>query len=290
MVIRVKFSKYGVLKFLGHLDVLRYFQKAIRRSGIDVTYSNGFNPHQIMSFASPLGVGLTSDGEYVDIELNSMTDIDSVYNALASAMTEGFCVNKVTLLREWKPNERKETAMSQVAAADYFVSLKNGYEITKDGCAISPDEFKKMFNEFINRTSIEVTKKTKKSEKTMDIKPFIYAFSFNSDEFAAVINCDNETVSAGLTHSDAHNTGINIYMQLSAGSVTNIKPELVLDAFFEEYGLVCNEFGIHYHRMEMYRDISCEGMNQLEVAKRLEEGTLPERKLVPLYDFCQTTI
>lgn len=67
--IRVRFRKYGVLKFIGHLDVMRYFQKAIRRADIDICYSEGYSPHMIMSFASPLGLGLESDGEYMDIRL-----------------------------------------------------------------------------------------------------------------------------------------------------------------------------------------------------------------------------
>ena len=50
------------------------FQKAVRRAKIDIRYSEGYSPHQIMSFAAPLGVGITSDGEYFDIEVNeSMT-------------------------------------------------------------------------------------------------------------------------------------------------------------------------------------------------------------------------
>lgn len=71
MRVRIKFSKHGAVKFIGHLDTMRYFQKAIRRSEIDIAYSGGFSPHQIMSFAAPLGVGQTSNGEYMDIEVNS---------------------------------------------------------------------------------------------------------------------------------------------------------------------------------------------------------------------------
>ena len=71
MKVRIKFAKSGAMRFIGHLDVMRFFQKAIRRAGIDVAYSEGFSPHQIMSFAAPLGVGLTSNGEYLDIEVRS---------------------------------------------------------------------------------------------------------------------------------------------------------------------------------------------------------------------------
>ena len=71
MKIRIKFRKQGAVKFVGHLDIMRYFQKVMRRADVDIRYSEGFSPHQIMSFAAPLGVGLTSNGEYVDIEVNS---------------------------------------------------------------------------------------------------------------------------------------------------------------------------------------------------------------------------
>ena len=67
--IRIKFAKTGSMKFIGHLDVMRYFQKAMRRAEVDIAYSEGFSPHQKMSFAQPLGVGLTSSGEYFDIEV-----------------------------------------------------------------------------------------------------------------------------------------------------------------------------------------------------------------------------
>ena len=48
---------------------MRYFQKAIRRAGIPVSFSQGYHPHQLLTFASPLGVGMESSGEYLDIEV-----------------------------------------------------------------------------------------------------------------------------------------------------------------------------------------------------------------------------
>ena len=63
--VRIKFAKQGAMKFIGHLDIMRYFQKAIKRANIDVAYSEGFSPHMIMSFAAPLGVGVTSTGENI---------------------------------------------------------------------------------------------------------------------------------------------------------------------------------------------------------------------------------
>ena len=67
---RIKFSKTGNMKYVGHLDLMRFFQRAMRRADIPIKYSEGFSPHQIMSFAAPLGIGLESVGEYVDITID----------------------------------------------------------------------------------------------------------------------------------------------------------------------------------------------------------------------------
>ena len=87
MKIRIKFRKYGTMKFIGHLDVMRYFQKAIRRAEVNIRYSEGFSPHQIMSFAAPLGVGITSKGEYVDIEVLDTENSKKMVDRLNAVMS-----------------------------------------------------------------------------------------------------------------------------------------------------------------------------------------------------------
>ena len=69
MKVRLRFSKTGALVYIGHLDVMRYFQKLFRRADIPVKYSEGFSPHQILSFTPPLPLGMESFGEYADVEL-----------------------------------------------------------------------------------------------------------------------------------------------------------------------------------------------------------------------------
>ena len=66
--IRIKFQKSGAMKFIGHLDMMRYFQKAIRRAGIDIAYTGGYSPHQVMSFAAPLGVGIPATGSILTLK------------------------------------------------------------------------------------------------------------------------------------------------------------------------------------------------------------------------------
>lgn len=60
----VKYTKRGAAAYLGHLDVLNYFQRVFRRGGIPVEFSGGFHPHMLIYFSAPLGVGISSESEY----------------------------------------------------------------------------------------------------------------------------------------------------------------------------------------------------------------------------------
>ncbi len=216
MKIRIKFSKTGIMKFIGHLDVMRYFQKVNRRAGVDIAYSGGFSPHQIMSFASPLGLGLTSEGEYLDMEVNSTEDSCTMRDRMNREMAEG-----MEILSYRRLPDAAKPAMSIVAAADYMVSSKEGYE------EVFWDGWKASFASFCSQESILIWKKTKKSEKQVDIRPMIYEWRVEE-------------------------TGI--FLQLAAGSVDNLKPELLLEAFFQYAGREFCQYAFSIHRLELYAD------------------------------------
>lgn len=218
MKIRMKFRKYGTMKFIGHLDIMRYFQKCMRRGGIDIAYSGGFSPHQIMSFAAPLGVGITSDGEYVDIEVNSTESSAISLKKLNEVMVEGI---EVTSYRKLKDTDKK--AMSLVAAADYKVSLKNGYEVPQVNYEEAYGKF------YVEPSEILITKQTKKSEKVMDLKKLLYDFKIYYEEGKPVF-----------------------YLKVCTGSTDNVKPELVLEAFYQSVGLVLDPLSIQIHRLDVY--------------------------------------
>ena len=102
------------MKFIGHLDIMRYFQKAIRRANIPIAFSGGFSPHMIMSFAAPLGVGVTSAGEYFDMELtDDSLSSKEMENRLNATMAEGMKVISVRQISDGKAS----ACMSLVAAA-----------------------------------------------------------------------------------------------------------------------------------------------------------------------------
>ena len=209
MKIRIKFAKTGVMKFVGHLDVMRYFQKAIRRAELPIAYSEGFSPHMLLSFASPLGVGISSTGEYFDMVLAEDMKTDEIVKRLNATMVEGMEV----ISARHVPDGKASKAMSLVAGADYLVQFREG--------------------------KMPIMRKTKRSEKLTEIRPWIY---------------DMKVKKSG------------VWMQLSTGSVSNLKPELVMEAFCKWCGVELPPFACTILREEVYADI----------------GTEEERKLVPL--------
>ena len=229
MKIRIKFSKHGCMKFIGHLDIMRYFQKAHIRAGLDVAYSEGYNPHQIMSFASPLGVGLTSDGEYMDISVQSTASSKESIEALNRVMVDGIEVLEYKRL----PDDAKKS-MSIVAAADYYV-----YPKQEDPLFLDIRALQNKLDQFLNQPEIPVTKKTKKSETILDIKPHIYDLKvdfYNSRQEGCINQCA-------------------FFLSVASGSEVNIRPEMVLEAFFEYLGLSFTESAYQIHRQELYAKI-----------------------------------
>ena len=166
MKVRIKFSKYSSMIFIGHLDMMRYFQKAIRRAELDITYSTGFSPHQIMSFAAPLGVGMYSNGEYMDIGMDSITDAEDIKERLQAQMVEGVDILSVTIL--------PETAVASVAAARYTVRFREGYE---------PDfELFDHLEEYYRQETLPAVKQTKKNTVEFDLKQAIYELSWDKEK------------------------------------------------------------------------------------------------------------
>jgi radical SAM-linked protein len=219
------------MKFVGHLDMMRFFQKAVRRAGLNVAYSAGYSPHQLMSFAAPLGVGLTSKGEYLDVELACELDaagLPALHKSLAAQMVAGVEIVAVALLSDTAKN-----AMASVAAAGYtvefrenangddnadtfivgaqFIATTSG-ESANGGADIAETvDWYSQFEQFLQSPHIIYTKRNKKGERTLDLKPLIY-------EAAPCLE----------------NRGL--YLLLDASSANSIKPQFVVEAYFDYLG------------------------------------------------------
>ncbi len=234
MKARIKFRKYGIMRFIGHLDVMRYFQKAMRRAGIPIAFTGGYSPHMIMSFAQPLGVGLTSDGEYLDIELAGHISSQQAVERLNQVMVEGIDVLSFLEI----PEDKKKSGMTVTAAAGYEVRLLKSAKSMEETLPI-PEAWKEKAKAFLSEKEILVWKKTKRSEKEVDIRPMIHQMEVKEDRLCLL---------------------------LAAGSEANLKPDLLMETFLKFMGIEKAPF--HYHRTDLYAKNDAGELEPLEAFGR----------------------
>lgn len=265
MNVRIKFAKYGTMKFISHLDVMRYFQKAVRRAELPVMYSEGFHPHQIMSFASPLGVGQTSEAEYFDLALKEEVSPKELCRRLNQTMAEGMQILDAAMLPVPKPHTKQETAMALVAASAYLILRKDGYEEEMESGFL-----RQKFKDFLSKEEILIVKQSKKTETEINLAQFIFDFSAEAKP---------------TLYSGSYENGLIFYILVSAGSVNNIHPETVMRAFYGYLSKEYQPYAYQLHRLETYADLSLKKVSQAEIAERTANNTMPERHLVPLMNY-----
>lgn len=239
MKLRVKFRKYGPVRFIGHLDVMRFFQKAIRRAEIDVAYTSGYSPHQIMTFAAPLGVGLTSNGEYMDIEVHSLVSCQDIKDRLNAASVPGIEIVSVKVLPDDAGN-----AMASVAAASYTVRFREGRE---PHCDIASE-----LERFLEKETILITKATKKGSRELDLKAGIYTLTWENDAF---------------------------HMLVDASSAGNIKPVQIIEALLTQCGEILQENALLITREDVYTNIGTEEEPRLVSLDTIGGETIPAMEI-----------
>lgn len=170
---RLKFSKTGMGKFISHLDLLRTFTRAIHRVELPVRYSQGFNPHQLITFSLPLPIGVTSETEFVDIDFED-TATDEVI---------------MTKLNENLPPDIKILSVSvPICKANDIVAARYMIDIEAK-CNFDRSETENFFNQ----ENIPATKKTKKGEKEVNLREFIREWG--------IIKIDGKTAELDVTLS-----------------------------------------------------------------------------------------
>jgi radical SAM-linked protein len=212
--IRIKFTRTGPVSYIGHLDLLRYFQKIIAKSGIDIKYSQGFNPHQLVSFAYPLGVSMETHGDYMDMEVESYESTDAIVNSLNSVMNEGITVVSASVVPEGEP-----TAMASVYMADYDVFIDGTYD---------DNEIK----DYLSQKEILIIKDSKKGQVESDIRPGIKELRIEGDKLfmklssGSSLNVKPASVVDTLNAFTGKNREINLIRRLEIykGNENGIKP------------------------------------------------------------------
>lgn len=204
---RLMFAKEGPAKYISHLDLIRAFERAARRAGLPIAFTQGFNPHPKLSFAAPLAVGTSGEAEFADMELTGDMPAGDVVKSLARVLPEGLRLIEARMVAESAP-----ALMAMVDRAAYTARavleapLKN--EVLENAVA-----------DFIKKPEIQVERRGKTGEKRKyDIKPGIFAMS-------------------ARTNNDI----IELRAELKSGSSGNVRFEELVAAFIEDSGLLARE-------------------------------------------------
>lgn len=172
--IRLKWGKSGSARFLSHLDNNRVFERAIRRAGIPVAYSQGFHPHPKLSFGPPLPLGYSSESEFLDIQIDAVCSRKQI-DELGQNLPKGyFVIDEKTIYS-------KAPAISSVLnRAVYKV-----YGDWKDESFLED-----RINEIMLKESILATRSTKTGGKEVDIRPAIYRLELHKDQLGSILEME----------------------------------------------------------------------------------------------------
>ena len=159
--IRLAIKKDGALRFLSHLDFARAVRYVIIRAQLPVCYSEGFNPHMKVSFASALGVGVSANLEYMDMELSEKLPVDVIIERMNTQSPEGFSVTDGKYIA---PKAPKLMAIANYAVYDMEGPLME--EISQEDVIAIMDRF----NEASHITFEKVSLKGKHRTRTIEVK------------------------------------------------------------------------------------------------------------------------
>lgn len=178
MPVRIRFSKTGDLMYISHLDLARTMQRIIVRSGVDIWYSEGFNPQPRIVFALPLPVGVESTCELMDIKINHPMEFSEIKERINKSFPD-----EMKVLEVYAPEQK----FKNIVYADYTIKLYSP--------RLTADTAKEINNLFDSECI--VTKKSKSGEKEVDIRDFIKTVSaeYVQDciEISAVVCAGNES-------------------------------------------------------------------------------------------------
>ncbi len=208
----IKYSRKDAVKYISHLDFVKFIQRAVRRADLPMLYSQGFNPHPQMAIALPLSVGVTSECELMRIGFDGDYSEDEIKNTLNSVLPDGFSVIMVKNYGDAKID------FSTINRADYIcrceVEGKTDFDVER----------------FLSNEKILVMKKSKSGIKEADIKPHIHSID--------LIDKDDDI--------------ITFSMRLSAGNEYNLKPDTVIDAMMKyDKEFKVNFYSVHRSKLLM---------------------------------------
>lgn len=206
----IQFGKTGRLRYISHLDLQRFMQRALRRTGLPVAYSQGFNPHALLSFASALGMGVSSEAELLEVRFAEELEAEAILAAMRAALPP-----EMPVCRARTVEDRFPSLMATVYCADYRMTLRGP----------GAREIAAQVPEYLAREEFSAIRKTKSGEKTVNIRPSTLALSVEEGE--------EETV---------------LLSRLTLTPEDTLKPDVLLGALAQMGGVSLDELDARIHR------------------------------------------
>lgn len=190
-LIRVKYKKEDEMIFISHLDLQRLLQRAFRRAKINLSYSEGFNPHPKMSYGNALALGVESQGEYVDIEIEDDIDVKEFLERINEQLPEG-----IKFIKGQEIDPKTPSLSSVIVYGEYIFNIDLESPLSKEFV-------KSRVLNFIKSEEIIITKKNKKGKKVdVDIRPLIRNFD--------LVSLDDNKVTFESTIATGSKANLNI--------------------------------------------------------------------------------
>ncbi|MDO4542952.1 MAG: TIGR03936 family radical SAM-associated protein [Clostridia bacterium] len=225
MKIIAALHKSGLVAHTSHLDVQRSLQRAFRRAKVPLAYSQGFNPHPLLSFATALATGYTSDCEWFELSLERDMAVSEFEQRVNGCMPQGMWVSAAF-----------DSTFEAVSLTKMLRAAR--YEATVHlDCGIDFDMVERALKETLEQKEIEILKKTKGGIKPVNIRPQIIT--------AAVEKVEKTVVR------------FDILSELNAAGGLRVEP--FIHVVFKGFG---TEPLVSVHRAAMYFD-GCERLPRL---------------------------
>jgi len=219
--LRLKISKGSEVRYVSHLDFAGTIERAVRRANLPAAYSEGFNPHMKLAFASALAVGVTSEAEYLDLDLTAEPDITDIEARLKLQFPAGIECKAARYMGERSP---ALMAIVNLATYEIGVPLAPGANLT---AAID------VLNRFNNQVEIIYTKETPKGRREIDIKEYL------AEPVGARLAADNQPL-------------LVISLSIKITPTGSVKPVEVLGVLTSNYALPVDIGNALIHRTGLY--------------------------------------
>ena len=231
--IRIKFTLGEEVKFISHLDTMKVFERAIRRSGLPIAYSKGFNPHPQMVFGLPLSVGMTSSGEYADFDFVSDIEplifVQRLNEALPGAIRVIAADVKFT----------KANIMASITGADYIMELFVREEL-------SPEKAIENFGDMMQKDVIPVLKESKGKDGRIKVK--------ETDIRPLILHASLVAMPEMRPGYEDFKSAFILKAGVRAGNTANLRPDLFIKAISEQAGIPIAASRLH--RSALYADLN----------------------------------